>query len=146
MLAHRKHYSNADTKHFLVDNIRTMDVGTAITQTLTIRGINAAEVSRRSGLRPGTISSYQSGRTTPSLQALELIARALEVRVSELIARAEEARNETPPTALQDPGAGYVVEIEGSSQERFFACFSALSDRQQRALLSFLEAMEEHHE
>lgn len=143
MFAGRKLFVNSNAKRFAVDNNSKMDVGTAITQTLTITGINAAEVSRRSGLRPGTISSYQSGRTTPSLQALEQIARALEIRVSELIARAEEAAGGSEQECKDSASAHYLVEAEDHAQERFFACFTALSGRQQRALLNFLEAMEE---
>lgn len=123
-----------------------MNVGTAITQTLSLKGINAAEVARRSGLRPGTISSYQSGRTTPSLQALQLIAAALDVRVSEMIALAETGasdENPRPDLALHQPMAAYRLEDDEAAQGRMLASFSALSDRQRRALLNFLEAMEE---
>lgn len=123
-----------------------MDIGTGITQMLAAADVTAAELSRRCGITPGTISSYQSGRTTPSLHALALIAAALGVRVSELIARAEAATgaagdSATQALTAQDAGP-HAYRLEDSTGQAL-STLSALSERQRRALLNFLQAMEE---
>lgn len=144
MFTLRKHFVNTGAKGFLSDNNWRMDVGTAITQALSINGVSAAEVARRSGLRPGTISSYQSGRITPSLHALELIASSIGVRLSELIALAEDAPQDSGEFTYPSGGqATALLAEEPNELERVMSSFAALTNKQKRALLHFLETIGE---
>ena len=98
-----------------------MDIGRALARLISEKGITAAELSRRSGLTPGAISSYKSGRILPTIDALQKLAGALGCRVYEIVARAEgvELRplEETPDDArwrelgrAMEPQARYHVE------------------------------------
>lgn len=66
-----------------------MDFGRALARLIVEKGVSAAELSRRSGFTPGTISSYKSGRIVPTLDALQRLATALGCHVYEIVAKAE---------------------------------------------------------
>lgn len=116
-----------------------MDIGRALASTLAERKLSAAEIARRTGLSTGALSKYKSGKATPSLEALIQVSAAIGIRLSELIARAETAQPELIPV-IQDEHREYRVE---DSTGEVLAALSGMSERQRRALLNFLEAMEE---
>ncbi|MBD3924308.1 helix-turn-helix transcriptional regulator [Nocardioides cavernae] len=49
-------------------------------------GLSLADLSARVDLSPFTINSYERGRRLPSLEALDVVARALDTDVRELLA------------------------------------------------------------
>lgn len=58
------------------------------------RGLSQEEVGRRAEIHPTWISHIESGRNNPAWGSVRRIAAALEVRVSELAALAEELEDE----------------------------------------------------
>ncbi len=74
---------------FLLGKNQQMDIGRAITRVSALKGISATKLAEGAGLADGTVSKYKSGKTSPSLEALESIAKALGVHLYELIAEAE---------------------------------------------------------
>jgi transcriptional regulator with XRE-family HTH domain len=65
-------------------------LGKAIKQLRTDRGLSQEEVGRRAEIHPTWISHIESGRNNPAWGSVRRIAAALEVRLSELAALAEE--------------------------------------------------------
>jgi transcriptional regulator with XRE-family HTH domain len=70
------------------------DEATALGKAITIRrvelGLSRNDLRDRSGLSYPYVAELEKGLKSPSSKALEAIARALEVRPHELLARAEE--------------------------------------------------------
>jgi transcriptional regulator with XRE-family HTH domain len=62
----------------------------AIKRLRAERGLSQEEVGRRAEIHPTWISHIESGRNNPAWGSVRRIAAALEVRVSELAALAEE--------------------------------------------------------
>lgn len=65
-------------------------LGMAIKRLRAERGLSQEEVGRRAEIHPTWISHIESGRNNPAWGSVRRIAAALEVRVSELAALAEE--------------------------------------------------------
>jgi transcriptional regulator with XRE-family HTH domain len=65
-------------------------LGRAIKRLRTERGLSQEEVGRRAEIHPTWISHIESGRNNPAWGSVRRIAAALEVRLSELAALAEE--------------------------------------------------------
>jgi transcriptional regulator with XRE-family HTH domain len=65
-------------------------LGRAIKQLRTERGLSQEEVGLRAAIHPTWISHIESGRNNPAWGSVRRIAAALEVRLSELAALAEE--------------------------------------------------------
>jgi transcriptional regulator with XRE-family HTH domain len=55
------------------------------------RGITQERLAFLAGLHPTYISMLENGRKSPTVDALERIARALEVRISSIFAGAEQS-------------------------------------------------------
>ena len=53
-----------------------------LNQMLSMRGMTAAELSRKTGIGEATISNYRAGRITPKNDNAYLIASALKVSPS----------------------------------------------------------------
>jgi transcriptional regulator with XRE-family HTH domain len=96
-------------------NNADMDIGGAITRAFAAKKVSAAEVSRLTGLTPGTISKYRSGAISPSLDAIELIANAIGCRVYELVADAEGLKLK-----------GVTATEESADEKRWCEAFKAL--------------------
>ncbi len=56
------------------------------------RGMTQEALSALSGFDPTYLSRLERGRSNPTLNTLERISHALDMRLSELVARAEEMR------------------------------------------------------
>jgi transcriptional regulator with XRE-family HTH domain len=65
-------------------------LGRAIKQLRTERGMSQEEVGLRAEIHPTWISHIESGRNNPAWGSVRRIAGALDVRLSELAALAEE--------------------------------------------------------
>lgn len=89
MFPYTQLFVNVRHKTFVVRNNMQMDIGRALIQICADRHITAAELARRTGMTPGTISRYKSGQVIPSLEALEALATAIGCHVYEIVARAE---------------------------------------------------------
>lgn len=98
-----------------------MDIGRALGQLCRERNIRAADLARGTGASAGTISKYMSGKTVPSVEALEELARVIGCHAFEIVARAEGVTlpplDETPEDArwrelgrAMEPQARYHVE------------------------------------
>jgi transcriptional regulator with XRE-family HTH domain len=65
-------------------------LGRAIKQLRTERGLSQEEIGLRAEIHPTWISHIESGRNNPAWGSVRRIAAALDVRLSELAALAEE--------------------------------------------------------
>lgn len=54
----------------------------------TERGMKDREVAIKAGLSPSTLSEWKTGKLTPNLESIQKIAKALEVRLTDLIEEA----------------------------------------------------------
>ena len=70
-------------------------LGKAIKQVRAERGLSQEEVGRRAEIHPTWISHIESGRNNPAWGSVRRIAEALEIKLSELAALAEELEAET---------------------------------------------------
>ncbi|MBW7903797.1 MAG: helix-turn-helix transcriptional regulator [Rhodocyclaceae bacterium] len=133
MLNVRKFFVNDHHRNFSVGNIADMDIGRALASMLRERKLSAAAVAKRSGLSTASLSKYKGGKASPSLAALGLIASAIGVRPSEIIARAE------APEGVMLPE---VDHLPYPDEQQMQDALAALSGRKRRALLDFIQAME----
>jgi transcriptional regulator with XRE-family HTH domain len=62
----------------------------AIRSLRTERGLSQEEVGLRAGIHPTWVSHLESGRNNPAWGSVRRVARALDVKLSELAALAEE--------------------------------------------------------
>jgi transcriptional regulator with XRE-family HTH domain len=65
-------------------------LGKAIRQFRTEKGLSQEELGHRSEIHPTWISHLESGRNNPAWGSVKRIAAALDIRLSDLAARAEE--------------------------------------------------------
>lgn len=68
-----------------------MATGARIRKMRLKRRMTQEELSDAAGLRRGAVSNYETGAVTPSLEALLVLAYALEVEPGMLLARVEGA-------------------------------------------------------
>jgi len=66
---------------------RAERIGARIRQERGARGWSLGELAQRTGMHPPNLSRVESGKHVPSLETLERLARALNVRVADLVAR-----------------------------------------------------------
>jgi transcriptional regulator with XRE-family HTH domain len=69
-------------------------LGRAIRRLRTERGLSQEEIGLRAGIHPTWISHLESGRNNPAWGSVRRLAGALEVKLSELAALAEELDGE----------------------------------------------------
>lgn len=65
-------------------------LGQAIKQRREEQGLSQEELGLRAGIHPTWVSHIESGRNNPAWGSVRRIAAALDLKVSELAARAEE--------------------------------------------------------
>jgi transcriptional regulator with XRE-family HTH domain len=68
-------------------------LGAAIREQRKRLGLSQEELADRADTHPTWISHLESGRKNPAWGTVERIARALEIKVSDLATRAEELEN-----------------------------------------------------
>ena len=87
------------------DKIRRLRVGS---------GLTVSELARRAGLSQGYLSQIEMGRATPSVRALALTAKALDVPLASLLGERDRALLEgsipgLPPALGQDPEDAVII-------------------------------------
>lgn len=65
-------------------------VGRNLRRLRAARGVAASELARRAGLARATLTELESGRSNPTLETLETLARELGTSVSELLSGTDE--------------------------------------------------------
>ena len=76
------------------DRLSKGAVGGVIRTLRHKRGLTIEGLAHEAGLHPTYVSGIERGRGNPSLEVLIQLAAALEVRVSEILRRAEAARSD----------------------------------------------------
>jgi transcriptional regulator with XRE-family HTH domain len=74
-----------------------VEIGERIKSERARRGISQRELARRSGVSQQGISSIESGKSSPSMDIVEMLASGLNVTVSELLF--PDAEKDPPPSA-----------------------------------------------
>lgn len=82
-----------------------MDLGGRLRAVRTARRLTLEQLGQASGLPPGSLSRFERGRTTPSIETLERIAGALGMSVAALIA------DEEPAAAIRPELQGLLVRL-----------------------------------
>jgi transcriptional regulator with XRE-family HTH domain len=73
--------------------MESIEVGERIRKLRTDREMSQVALASLIGLNPQTVRDYESGRRMPTIKGLPLLAKALDVSISELI----EGSDEAPP-------------------------------------------------
>ncbi len=68
-----------------------MDAGDKIKRLRVSAGITVSELARRAGLSQGYLSQIEMGRATPSVRALAMTAKALDVPLTSLLGERDRA-------------------------------------------------------
>jgi transcriptional regulator with XRE-family HTH domain len=96
-----------------------MDAGDKIKRLRTSSGITVSELARRAGLSQGYLSQIEMGRATPSVRALAMTAKALDVPLSSLLGESDRALLEgsiaSPPANMlsEDPEDAVIIRSLG---------------------------------
>lgn len=100
-------------------------------------GLNQTELAKKAGLKPPSISQYESGARNPSYDAIIKLANALNVKVDYLVSGIE---SENDPTL--DPTSEMIVKIiqKLSAPKKEVIIQHALLVAGQNTLLDFLSA------
>ncbi len=69
---------------------RTMEIGRLLHELRVGRGISLREAARLAGCAPSFLSQVEKGRSSPSLESLERLARAFDLSALELLNLAQE--------------------------------------------------------
>jgi transcriptional regulator with XRE-family HTH domain len=85
-------------------------IGVQIRQLRKRQDISAAELAHQAGLSAGMLSKIENGMTSPSLDTLQALSRALHVPVTAFFRRYEEERDATFVPA----GQGLTIERRGT--------------------------------
>jgi len=91
-----------------------MDAGDKIRRLRTSSGITVSELARRAGLSQGYLSQIEMGRATPSVRALAMTAKALDVPLSSLLGESDrvllEGAMSSPADVLgEDPEDAVII-------------------------------------
>jgi transcriptional regulator with XRE-family HTH domain len=101
-----------------------MDVGNRLKQYRELKGLSQGEMEGRTGLFRCYISRVENGHTVPSIETLEKFARALDMRLYQLLYEGEK-----PPKSLKTQAQ----EIDDwASRGRGRRIFSKLQDALQK--------------
>ncbi len=120
------------------------DEATALGKAITIRrvelGLSRNDLRDRSGLSYPYVAELEKGLKSPSSKALDAIARALEVRPHELLARAEELADAPGTLPMQSASSS-----SPSPPQRWFgpAASSIMSEARVRGAAPAAEALTE---
>jgi transcriptional regulator with XRE-family HTH domain len=95
-----------------------MDAGDKIKRLRTSSGITVSELARRAGLSQGYLSQIEMGRATPSVRALAMTAKALDVPLSSLLGERDRALLEgampaSAPSLGEDPEDAVIIRSLG---------------------------------
>jgi transcriptional regulator with XRE-family HTH domain len=93
-----------------------MNAGDKIKRLRTGTGLTVSELARRAGLSQGYLSQIEMGRATPSVRALAMTAKALNVPLTSLLGERDRALLEgTMPVELsaygEDPEDAMVTRL-----------------------------------
>lgn len=70
------------------DDARKRAVGEAIRRARESRRFSGADLAKRAGIRPGTLSDVENGKSFPDLSTLLAISDALEMSLDQVVGRA----------------------------------------------------------
>lgn len=108
---------------------RKRQFGANLTDMIRLRGINAAEMSRRLGIQRSTMYSYTSGVAIPNIVVLSMIADELDVSIDSLLGRKKQKRS--------DRGEALKPSLDKSILERLVINLSLLSTEGQMDVLEY---------
>ena len=92
-------------------------LGTQIATLRKTKEWTQADLAERIGVEPETISRFERGATTPSLQTLEKISHCLRVRIGELLAETSAQPDDQATkiaaglAELDEPHRSFVVDM-----------------------------------
>ena len=104
-----------------------IDIKERIKEALQIRGMSAAELSRKSGIDKGSISNYLKGKYLPKQSAIGAMAIALHVSPAWLMGYDVEMESNIIPTDSIDLD---LSRLTPENLERIRAYYQALIDTQ----------------
>ena len=116
-----------------------VDIKDRIREALEVRGMTAAELSKRSGIGKGSISKYLNGFVVPKQSAIGSMARALSVSPAWLMGydvNMEVSKNvEILPSGAFHGGLNIRADL--------WMEFSKLSDRNQEQAMTYIKYLAE---
>ena len=95
-----------------------------IKEALALRGMTAADLSRKTGIGKGLISRYLHGEVVPKQSKIAVIARALEVSPAWLLGYDVNMKGELLQHQIE------LYKLSADNQTRLLAYYQALIDSQ----------------
>lgn len=95
-----------------------------IKEALALRGMTAADLSRKTGIGKGLISRYLHGEVVPKQSKIAVIARALEVSPAWLLGYDVNMKGELLQPQIE------LYKLSADNQARLLAYYQALIDSQ----------------
>src|ERR1700733_11519427 len=107
----------------------SMNIGTTIRDYRLQKGMSQGDIEKRTGLRRCYLSRVENGHTVPSLEALQKIARALDLQLSQFFAE-ETVGKEMSTLRLSEEEIRFLTQIQRYSAH--------LSESDRRLLLAMV--------
>lgn len=92
-----------------------MNLGEAIKNIRTAKGLSQGEMQKRTGILRSYLSRVENGHTVPSLATLQRLASAMGVALSDFFSpngQTAEGVPATPAPAANDPASQYLTELK----------------------------------
>ena len=96
-----------------------------LNEAMNIRGVNATELSKRTGLNKSSVSRYLAGENIPRSLAIGKMAAALNVNPAWVLGYDVPMDAEKPPIRID------IEKLNDSNRERLQAYYQALIDSQE---------------
>ena len=112
-----------------------MNAGDKIKRLRISSGITVSELARRAGLSQGYLSQIEMGRATPSVRALAMTAKALDIPLNSLLGESDRALLEG---AMAGPATAFGEEPEDAVIIR---SLSLLNRRSKQALILIIRGI-----
>ncbi|WP_223607426.1 helix-turn-helix domain-containing protein [Chryseobacterium sp. OSA05B] len=110
---------------FVVVKVNNMNVGENIKRIRTAKNLSQKEVTINAGLDTAQYSRIENGKTDPSVNTLERIAKALGITLAELFASTDELKE--------------INSLDKSLMEKV-ALMESLSDEEKQTIYTMLDA------
>lgn len=109
-----------------------MDIGRRLREIRVAQGLSQGDIEKRSGLLRCYLSRVENGHTVPSLETLDRMAKALEVKTYQLILEGDKEPEALPIASRAAPD---------TREYRLVEAFKKLNQRDQELVLALSQKL-----